>query len=102
MNPYAVVSAGIGDAGAASLRARLVAWHDAMVAHERRLRSSGTGDTCDEECPHVEAGALWAEVSAVLGSRADELTFLRARALKARHPDHLSAADASETTPAEL
>jgi len=69
--------------GAESLRARLMAWHDTMVGHERRLRSSQTADACDDECPHVEARTLWAEVSAVLGPRANELTFLRSRALDA-------------------
>jgi hypothetical protein len=83
MNPYAIVSSGIGSAEAASLRARLMAWHDAMVAHERRLRSGQTPDACDDECPHVEARTLWAEVSAMLGPRASELTFLRSRALDA-------------------
>jgi hypothetical protein len=80
MNPYAIVNSGIGSTDAASLRARLIAWHDAMVAHERRLRAGQTADTCNDECPHVEARALWAEVSAMLGPRANELTFLRSRA----------------------
>ncbi len=82
MNPYAIVGSGIGTTEAASLRARLMAWHDAMVAHERRLRSGQITDACDDECPHVEARALWTEVSAVLGRRANELTFLRSRALR--------------------
>ena len=80
MNPYAIVGSGTGTAETASLQTRLVAWHDAMVAHERRLRSGHTTDVCDEECPHVEARTLWAEVSAMLGARANELTFLRSRA----------------------
>jgi hypothetical protein len=83
MNPYAIVSSGIGSAEAVSLRARLMAWHDAMVAHERRLRSGQAADACDDECPHVEARTLWAEVSAMLGPRASELAFLRSRALDA-------------------
>jgi len=80
MNPYAIVGSGSGTAETASLRARLMAWHDAMVAHERRLRSGQTTDACDDECPHVEARTLWAEVSALVGPRASELTFLRSRA----------------------
>ena len=80
MNPYAIVGSGSGTAETASLQTRLVAWHDAMVAHERRLRSGHTTDVCDEDCPHVEARTLWAEVSAMLGARANELTFLRSRA----------------------
>lgn len=79
MNPYAIVGPGMGTAEVASLRARLMAWHDAMVAHERRIRSGQTTDACDDECPHVEARTLWAEVSALLGPRASELTFLRSR-----------------------
>lgn len=82
MNPYALGSLGNDTAEAASLRARLVAWHDAMVTHERRLRS-GPAVPCGEECPHVLASALWTEASALLGPRASELTFLRSRALAA-------------------
>ena len=81
MNPYAIVGSGNGTAEAASLQARLTAWHDAMVAHERRLRFGHTTDVCDEDCPHAEARTLWAEVSAMLGPRAGDLTFLRSRAL---------------------
>jgi hypothetical protein len=81
MNPYGVVSSGIGTAEAESLRGRLMAWHDAMVAHERRLRSGQSTDICNDECPHVEARTLWAETAAMLGARADSLTFLRSRAL---------------------
>ena len=80
MNPYGIVGSGIGTSEAASLRARLMAWHDAMVGHERRLRSGQTTDVCDDECPHVEARTLWAEATAMLGPRANELTFLRSRA----------------------
>ena len=83
MNPYAIVGSGIGTAEAASLRARLMAWHDAMVAHERLIRSGQTTDACDDQCPHVEARTLWAEVSAMLGPRASELTFLRSRGQRA-------------------
>ena len=81
MNPYGIVGSGIGTTEAAALRARLIAWHDAMVAHERRLRSGQTTEVCDDECPHVEARTLWAEAAAMLGPRANELTFLRSRAL---------------------
>ena len=83
MNPYAIDSLGSDTAEAASLRTRLVAWHDAMVTHERRLRQDPEARICSDECPHVVATALWSEVSAVLGPRATELTFLRSRALAA-------------------
>ena len=81
MNPYALLGRSIGSKEAESLSARLSAWHDAMVAHERGLRA---GDVCDEECPHVEASALWAAAVETFGPRADELTFLRSRALDSR------------------
>lgn len=83
MNPYAIADLASGTADAASLRARLQAWHDAMVTHERRLRVDPAAGPCDDECPHAEATALWREVAALLGSRASELTFLRSRALGA-------------------
>ena len=83
MNPYAIASLGTDSADAASLRARLQAWHDAMVTHERRLRADPDADPCDDACPHVEATTLWREAATLLGSRATELTFLRSRALGA-------------------
>ena len=83
MNPYVMLGSGIGTSEAASLSARLAAWHDAMVAHERRLRTGRTADACDDECPHVEARTLWAEALAVFGTRASDLTFLRSRAIGA-------------------
>lgn len=82
MNPYALGSSGNDTADVSSLRARLVAWHDAMVTHERRLRQVPNA-ACGDECPHVEAYALWREASALLGPQASELTFLRSRALAA-------------------
>jgi hypothetical protein len=83
MNLYVMLGSGIGTSESASLSARLAAWHDAMVAHERRLRTGRTADTCDDECPHVEARTLWAEALATFGTRASELTFLRSRAIGA-------------------
>lgn len=80
MNPYMSLSSGPGTQEATALGARLSAWHDAMVAHERRLRAGTTGDACDDECPHAEARALWSEAVATFGARAQELIFLRARA----------------------
>jgi hypothetical protein len=80
MSPYAILGSSVGTAEAASLCVRLTAWHDAMVAHERRLRTGRTTDACDDECPHVEARTLWAEALATLGPRVSELTFLRSRA----------------------
>ena len=80
MSPYAFLGSSVGTAEAASLCLRLTAWHDAMVAHERRLRTARAAGECDDECPHVEARGLWSEALSMLGDRAGELTFLRSRA----------------------
>ncbi len=80
MNPYLIFGSGLDSNEAQSLSARLTAWHDAMVAHERRLRTGRTDDVCDDECPHAEARALWSDAIAVFGPRVHELTFLRSRA----------------------
>ena len=79
MNPYTILSSGVGSGEAAALSVRLSAWHDAMVAHERRLRSGVASDACDDECPHAEARSLWSEAVSTFGARAQELTFLRSR-----------------------
>ena len=68
MNPYLMLGSGLGTNEATALSARLSTWHDAMVAHERRLRTSRTR-VCDDECPHAEAPALWSEAVATFGSR---------------------------------
>jgi hypothetical protein len=107
MNPYLSLGSGLDTNEAQSLGARLSAWHDAMVTHERRLRSGRTSDVCDDECPHADARALWSEAIAVFGKRAHELAFLRSRATgSARRPKDAGrpgqplaeAADAGATT----
>jgi hypothetical protein len=92
MNPYLMLGSALGTNEATSLSARLFAWHDAMVAHERRLRTGTTSDVCDEECPHAESPALWSEAVATVGSRAHELTFLRSRATEFGRPSKRGAA----------
>lgn len=86
MNPYAMMASGSSTSTSSVLAARLAAWHDAMVAHERRLRTGRTGDVCDDECPHVEAWTLWTEAVAAFGDRAHELSFLRSRATSPPRP----------------
>lgn len=86
MNPYAMMASGSGTSISSALAARLAAWHDAMVAHERRLRTGRTRDVCDDECPHVEARTLWTEALATFGDRAHELSFLRSRATSLAQP----------------
>lgn len=80
MKPYTMLASN-GPDDVMSLVARLSAWHDAMVAHERRLHHGPPGGGCDDECPHAEARSLWAEAVAAFGPRANELGFLRSRAL---------------------
>lgn len=80
MNPYVAMASSVGTSEAVSLSDRLAYWHDAMVAHERQLRSRPEVDACDEECPHAEARTLWSDAVAIFGTRARELTFLRTRA----------------------
>ena len=83
MNLYAMVGAGFASSEATALRTRLVAWHDAMVAHERKIRAGRAERICDEECPHEEARHLWSEAVETFGEAAHRLTFLRTRAIDA-------------------
>jgi hypothetical protein len=85
MNLYTMVGSGTGTPEGAALSARLATWHDAMVAHERRIRA-GREDVCDEECPHAEARTLWMEALQVFGDRVQDLTFLRSRATGGSEP----------------
>jgi hypothetical protein len=80
MTLYTTLSTGAGTREATELGARLAAWHDAMVSHERRIRAGTASGACDEECAHAEARALWREALATFGHRAHELAFLRSRA----------------------
>jgi hypothetical protein len=77
MNPYAMIVSNIGTPEASSLCQRLTAWHDAMVAHERRLRTPSVSEQCEEDCPHADARTLWREALAVFGASAHKLSFLR-------------------------
>jgi hypothetical protein len=93
VNPYVTMSSGACSHEVTELSARLSKWHDAMVAHERRLRAGSTSDRCDEECPHAEARALWAEALRAFGARALALTFLRSRGNGPRRPQTATAAN---------
>jgi hypothetical protein len=87
---YARLGALAGTPESAALSLRLTAWHDAMVAHERLLRARRE-DACHDECPHAEAEALWTEARAAFGRDADDLTFLRSRAVQWRGRETTSA-----------
>lgn len=85
MTPYTILSSHVGTQEATALSARLSAWHDAMVAHERKLRAGSTSDdVCHDECPHAEASVLWSQALDTFGTRAQQLTFLRTRAERTR------------------
>jgi hypothetical protein len=86
MNLYTMVGSGLGTTEATALSARLATWHDAMVAHERKIRAGRADGVCDDECPHAEARTLWIEALEVFGDRAEELTFLRSRVTAAAEP----------------
>ena len=75
MNIYRMIGNTLGTPEAIELAERLSAWHDAMVAHERVSKR----DSCDEDCPHVDAATLWREAAQLFGERAGELRFLRSR-----------------------
>ena len=92
MNVYTMVGSGLGTAEATALSARLAAWHDVMVAHERKIRAGRSDAACDEECPHADARTLWVEALEVFGERAEELTFLRSRATADSEPSDERAA----------
>jgi hypothetical protein len=87
VNMYTMVGSGLGTAEATALSARLAAWHDAMVAHERKIRAGRADAVCDEECPHADARTLWIEALEVFGDRAEELTFLRSHATATARPN---------------
>ena len=100
MNPYAILASSIGTPEAASLCTRLTAWHDAMVAHERSLRTRRQSELCGDECPHAEARTLWSEALAMFGaSAAARLSFLRSHGAS-RSP--FVAAPATRDAAAEL
>ena len=92
MNVYTMVGSGLGTAEATALSARLATWHDAMVAHERKIRAGQADAACDEECPHADARTLWIEALEIFAERAQELTFLRSRATAASEPSEELAA----------
>ena len=76
MNIYRMLGNKVGTPEALELAERLSTWHDAMVAHERLAR---TRRSCEDECPHTDAVALWREAADLFRERAGDLVFLRSR-----------------------
>ena len=83
MNIYRVLGDRIGTGEARQLAQQLVAWHDAMVKHLRRVGPLATGQ-CADDCPHVEAGVLWTAAQDILGASARQLGFLRSHGQRGR------------------
>ena len=83
MNIYRVLCDRIGTSEARELAQHLVHWHDAMVKH-LRVVASHTTPLCADDCPHVEAGVLWAAAQDILGASARQLGFLRAHGERRR------------------
>jgi hypothetical protein len=81
MNIYRMIGSSVGTPEAQELADRLSSWHDSMVAHER----NAARPACEDECPHDEAGVLWAEALATFGTRASELRFLQSRGRAGAH-----------------
>ena len=76
MNVYKSIGYAVGTPEALALAARLSAWHDAMVAHQRPADTARV-TRCDDECPHAEARSLWREAADVFGRHAEQMGFLR-------------------------
>lgn len=79
MNPYRTLGNTFGTHVALELAQRLSEWHDAMVMHQRRA-GAFKGDGCADDCPHVQAPALWLEALETYGERTHDLGFLRTHA----------------------
>jgi hypothetical protein len=84
MNVYRSIGYAVGTPEALALAARLSAWHDAMVAHQRPADTARI-TRCDADCPHAEAKSLWHEAVSILGDGANQLGFLRRHGVPARH-----------------
>lgn len=76
MNVYRSIGYVVGTPEALALAARLSAWHDAMVAHQRPADTARVA-RCDEDCPHAEARLLWHEALEVFGEHTKQFRFLR-------------------------
>jgi hypothetical protein len=97
MNIYRVLGDRIGTSEARELAQQLVTWHDAMVKHLRLVGTRMTAE-CSDDCPHVEAGALWAAAQDVLGAGASQLEFLRSNG----QPRHSSTASTARDRAARM
>src|SRR5687767_5006205 len=84
MNVYRSIGYAVGTPEAVALAARLSAWHDAMVAHQRPTDTARV-TRCDDDCPHAEARSLWQEAVDVFGDGAEQMRFLRLQGAGTHH-----------------
>jgi hypothetical protein len=84
MNVYRSIGYAVGTPEALALAARLSAWHDAMVAHQRPTDTVRV-TRCDDDCPHAEARSLWQEAVDMFGGAAEQMGFLRRHGGATRH-----------------
>ena len=84
MNVYKSIGHAVGTPEALALAARLSAWHDAMVAHQRPADTARL-TRCDDDCPHAEAESLWLEAVDLFGGYAEQMGFLRRHGSAAHH-----------------
>lgn len=98
MNLYLRLADQIGTIAARDLAAQLVSWHDAMVKHARVVGLQQT-EKCGDECPHVDAPALWAAACDTFGERASGLVFLERHGARGRSLSHAGATTRLEVRP---
>ena len=77
MNPYLPLARQFGGEDVRLFLLELTAWHDEMVQHRRLVSQVGAEQACSDTCPHQTGRQLWREARALLGAKADSLTFLR-------------------------
>jgi hypothetical protein len=75
----------VGTQEAIALAHDLEHWQGPMEAHRAEIAKLGFDPDRHAwaDCPHAEARSLWVRAVALLGSRADDLTFLRTCAVPA-------------------
>jgi hypothetical protein len=76
MNVYTSIGYAVGTPEALALAARLSAWHDAMVAHQRPADTARVA-RCNDDCPHGDARRLWLEAVEIFGEHTKQFGFLR-------------------------
>ena len=81
VNTYRILGDLVGTPDARDLAEQLVVWHDSMVKHLRLVGLRGAA--CTEDCPHVQARALWPAACDLFGNEAGKLAFLRAHGAQA-------------------